>query len=280
MVQCPMSKSPKSKAKPMKTILLIAALLVCQDARAAQGFTFSDPAFLAAAGGRAFNPTNNTTVTNLFLWVAARFEAYANNDPVGSVTDQSGHGNNGSQTGGARPTFKTGVQSGRPGFLFADTHSLDFGNVVNLTTSNMTFYVVGNTTETGMDMTPRAYIVKLPTVTDGAYWLWRFNGILLSGYYDGIADKQAGFLSSSTTHHIYTVTLNRSGGTNSIRADGVLQQATPYTPESANISNSGSLTLGLSHIGHIEEVLVYYGAHTEFQSRTVEAFLNGYYNTH
>jgi hypothetical protein len=59
-----------------------------------------------------------TSVTGCQLWIEAAKEAYANNDPCGTLTDWSGNSRNMTALTTARPLFKTNVQNGLPSFLF------------------------------------------------------------------------------------------------------------------------------------------------------------------
>jgi hypothetical protein len=63
---------------------------------------------LPALGGAAFAPTD---IAGLQFWVAARLEAFANNDPVPTWTDQSGSGRNATSATN-QPTFKTSQVNG------------------------------------------------------------------------------------------------------------------------------------------------------------------------
>lgn len=67
----------------------------------------------ALYSGRAFAPTD---IAGLKLWLAAdRISGLADGDPVGTWSDLSGQGNHATQaTGSKKPTYKTGVQNGKP----------------------------------------------------------------------------------------------------------------------------------------------------------------------
>lgn len=51
------------------------------------------------------------------IWLDANQEGYANDDPVGQLTDWSGNGNHFTSSASARPTFKTNRINGRPSVL-------------------------------------------------------------------------------------------------------------------------------------------------------------------
>jgi hypothetical protein len=63
----------------------------------------------------SFSPPD---ITGLYAWYDADQLGLANNDPVSSWTDESGGGRH---LTGTAPTFKTGIQVGKPGVLFDGT---------------------------------------------------------------------------------------------------------------------------------------------------------------
>jgi hypothetical protein len=63
----------------------------------------------------SFSPTD---ITGLYAWYDADQLGLADNDPVSSWTDESGGGRH---LTGTAPTFKTGIQVGKPGVLFDGT---------------------------------------------------------------------------------------------------------------------------------------------------------------
>ena len=54
----------------------------------------------------------------LAFWYKMDAESYANNDPIGTMTDQSGNGMNALASGGNRPTFQTSQINGKPAAYF------------------------------------------------------------------------------------------------------------------------------------------------------------------
>ena len=82
---------------------------------------------LTLSGGNVttavFNPVALGGGSSLAGWFKADALSLANNDPVSTWTDASGQTNNATQTLTARPAFKTNVQNGRPGVLFAAASS-------------------------------------------------------------------------------------------------------------------------------------------------------------
>lgn len=95
----------------------------------------------------------------------ARFLALADSDAVSSWTDRSASGNNATQTGSERPTFKANEFNGQPGIQFtsAGQSSLVLTNSIN----------VANTSETLLvsKKTALSSIIALSTdtsVSDGA----------------------------------------------------------------------------------------------------------------
>jgi hypothetical protein len=75
---------------------------------AAAALTISVPAVTATGGGGVV-PDDYTGLTG---WWDASQESFNNNDPVGTFTDRSGNSRHLTQSGSARPTFRTGVMPG------------------------------------------------------------------------------------------------------------------------------------------------------------------------
>ncbi len=79
----------------------------------------------------SFTPAN---LTSLYCWLDANAEAFADNDPVGTWTDQSGNGKSVTQsTSGSKPTFKTNIINGKPALRFDGTD-----DVLNWATNALT----------------------------------------------------------------------------------------------------------------------------------------------
>ncbi len=76
---------------------------------------------MSAIPPSAFTPLS---IAGCQLWLdASQLTGLTNNDPLSTWTDFSTHGRNATQTGGNRPTYKTGVQNGLPAILFDRTSS-------------------------------------------------------------------------------------------------------------------------------------------------------------
>jgi hypothetical protein len=69
---------------------------------------------------RAFSPLS---INGLQAWYRADNLPLNDGDAVSTWMDQSGYSNHATQSGGNRPTYKTGIQNGKPMVLFAPASS-------------------------------------------------------------------------------------------------------------------------------------------------------------
>jgi len=107
-----------------------------------------------AFGGASFAPTD---IANCSLWLAAdRITGLVDGDPVSTWADGSGNGKNATQTGTARPTYKTNILNGLP------VLRLDGSNDCMETASTVTV----------------ASIFFVAKYSGGATWATSFMGIL------------------------------------------------------------------------------------------------------
>lgn len=71
------------------------------------------------AGG-SFSPGDLSPL----VWIdTSQFAGLSDNDPISTATDASGNGNNFTQTGGARPTYKENITNSLPAMLFVHSSS-------------------------------------------------------------------------------------------------------------------------------------------------------------
>lgn len=65
----------------------------------------------------SFSPSD---LSGLKIWYKADSESYSDADPVGTMTDRSGLGNNATATGTDRPTYKTNILNGKAVYRFSN----------------------------------------------------------------------------------------------------------------------------------------------------------------
>lgn len=72
-------------------------------------------------------PVDLDDLPNIFFWFEADGQSFANNDPVGTLVDQSGNSHSPTSSGSNRPTYKTNILNGLPVIRFDGTDDyLDF----------------------------------------------------------------------------------------------------------------------------------------------------------
>lgn len=113
----------------MKRWLLVALLALCG---VASGTVVINSYRFATA---AYDPSTDAAVIE---WLKADALGLADNDPVGTWTASTG--NNATQTGAARPTFKTAIQNGKPVVRFDG--SGDFMDMADLASQAQPFTVL------------------------------------------------------------------------------------------------------------------------------------------
>ncbi len=143
--------------------------------------TFLLVASLAYGGGAltaAAHRRNNSVFTPLSiagcqLWLdASQLVGLSNNDPLSTWTDFSTHGHNATQSGGARPTYKTNVQNGQPAILFSLASSQYMTGSLTLSQPMTMFAVVQHVGGTNYQFyldgdTHRIAFVRDPTGSPG-----------------------------------------------------------------------------------------------------------------
>ena len=102
---------------------------------------------LLGGGGNAAAavPTLSYT-TNLKVQLMANAETYNNNDAMGTLTDQSGNGNNFTQaTAGLKGTYKTNIINGLSAYYFPDNDRLYASSYDSDDTKGLSIFVVMKT---------------------------------------------------------------------------------------------------------------------------------------
>ncbi len=124
------------------------------------------------AGGS--NPGPVPSIAGCQLWLdAGQLTGLSNNDPLSTWTDFSTHGHNATQSGSARPTYKTNVQNGIPAILFAAASTQFVTGALTLSQPMTLFAVVkhlntGHTYEFYLDCdTNRVAFLRLDQAAPG-----------------------------------------------------------------------------------------------------------------
>jgi hypothetical protein len=190
------------------------------------------------------------------LWYSADSLALANNDPIGSITDKSSHANNGSSSGAARPTFKTGIVNGLPVMRFAGAQYLAFTDIVK---AHATWFVLWNRTiATNNDFV-------LGNV-DNYYYL----------QYD-TAWYVAGGANITVAHPATTFYLKcaKYDGANYGRYTNGVAEAPQVGSGGIDIAALG--TINYVMYGDVAEFIIYDSALSDVDRQKVEAYLNNKY---
>jgi len=122
------------------TLLLLILLLLSSSIFPAQVVRIQQ--YKTSGGGGGFSPTD---IPGLKLWLKADSLSLSDGDPVGTWSDSSGNGNDGTQsTGSNKPTYKTAIQNGKPIIRFnsAFLNYLTFPDFLSAMTAGQVFIVV------------------------------------------------------------------------------------------------------------------------------------------
>jgi hypothetical protein len=167
----------------------------------------------ASTGAKTISTTNDGGLSDPpSLIYTATFAGLNDGDPVSSWPDSSGNGHNATQTGSARPTFKTNIVNGKPIVRFTSA---------GLSGLNLATTIPGNTAFTCITVQKIAASGSAQislAATDAA----PFGVIQTSG--DTFASDRAGYLHTSNEYlgfHIFIATLDGSGG-GTIYGDGTV----------------------------------------------------------
>ena len=203
--------------------------------------------------------------SGLQLWLRADSITGLNDgDPVDEWTDSSGNGNNATQTGGNRPTYRTDIINGRPVVRFnGSTNYLDF---------------------TSMNMQPATVfaVVKYELPAVNAPFLGNDTNNSYVGYYDNTIYyySTVGNMNVANTtpaaFQIITAHAQPPGSNSSIRIDG-----SPVVSGNYNWGTSTFVFIGRRNTerfeGDIAEVLIYSTNLNSTEIDEVEDYLSSKY---
>lgn len=209
------------------------------------------------SGGGGFTP-----VGSVFSWLDISALALADNDPIGTITDGSGNGNNASGSGATRPLFKTGIQNSLAMGLFdgSDDFLSVSGTLNNPNTIQIVFRVLSNASRM--------------VLFDGALlYSWISTNATPDYEYFGGSDFRVGGTPDTSTH---LITVVADGASTVIRVDGSVVTLSGGAP---GVNNLVGTLLGKSHNdanllnGYIGEVVMYNGVLSGGDISTNEAGL-------
>lgn len=206
-------------------------------------------------------------VAGMSLWLKADSLALSDGDPVSTWADESGNGYDATNTGTARPTFKTNILNGKPVIRFDGTNdclntSLTYGTSASI------------------------ILVATPSAQSNSYVLGTDGGggapAIISGFsskafeYYNPSDRET-IATSATGFHLVEVLKNSS---TSLKGyfDGT--EAFSITPAAAlaNALRIAASNVGDYFNGDIAELLIYPSALSDADRETVEAYLNDKYS--
>ena len=161
-------------------------------------------------GSSAFNPMS---VSGMAAWWAARLETgFANNDPVGTVVDQTGNGLTLTQaTASKKPLFLTGQKNGQPAFA-ADGVDDFFtgGDILDIGTGSIHFFFVAK-----FDSVAALSVIAAKSVAAGVanrYGIYQTAG---AGDWEGFVSDSTGTIRSAaggspdTAWHLFELVVDR-----------------------------------------------------------------------
>jgi uncharacterized repeat protein (TIGR02059 family) len=241
------------------------------------GLPLADITAQAVTNNVAWSPSN---ISGLKLWLKADVGAGTNDgDRVSSWTDQSGSGNNSTQSDlGQRPTYKTGIKNGLPAILHdtaSDQKTVTADSIAFSSAAGVSVFMVlqSNTT-----------LKTLLHITS--------PGNIYLGHGEGTANKFEQFcpfltpngwnsgITSITGNWVLLESITSSAAIN-LYVNAVVDKTVTVTSgsfsDTYSIQVGGRSDAGVTHSinGYIGEVLVYDSALSAGNRQLVEAYLNG-----
>jgi hypothetical protein len=222
---------------------------------------------LSASSGYGKFPASSflpSGLANLSLWLKADSLSLTNNDPVGTWYDSSGNSNDATQTGTARPTYKTNVLNGKPVVYMDDTDDGMVTPLVRNDGSAWSIFVVYN----------------MPVTASGGHRVIQGSNNFLIGPYDNFHKIYNGSFSLGTalsSAWVYVTATMVAGGGLTYRIDGALQATLNNTggPGTIYLGNSGAFSEPAAC--NIAELLVYTDTKNSTDITKVENYIKNKY---
>jgi hypothetical protein len=224
----------------VKTLWLTILALILGFATQAQTVLFAK-----SAAFRAFNPA--TYDANVGQWCAARFQSFANSDPVGTYTDSSGNARNFTASGSARPTFTTSAVNGLPALDFDGSDDwMSAGDVLDMGTGGLTIMMVFKMDSTGGVKTQLAK--SFAGDATGRYYFSHVSGNTDSVLDAGASNLSVSYADTSTSWQLVTIVFER-GVSLRIYKNGTLQDSDTLSDNTTNFNTTYALLLGAYNNG-------------------------------
>ena len=231
------------------------------------------------------------TVSGLKAWFAAdQITGLNDNDPVGTWSDLSGNGHNVSNTGDARPTYKTGIQNGLPVVRFDGTDDLlnTSGFGYDGANSEITVFVVGtrraSIADGGSFVTLSSAENSYPWQgwAQGAFfWEHQDNGYKLTTHRNDLQNALMDTLTTQDTFDVLAARINSSH--HRIYLNGALDGESVVASGAFNsdwfwIGGSPNDTGRNYKQWDIAEVIIYDSALSDTDRNNIETYLSDKYN--
>lgn len=240
-----------------------------------------DPALIGGLGsvsGVYLRTGTPSTISGLKLWLAAWDEAFANNDPVGTMRDGSGNGADCTQSSSSlKPTFKTGVIHSKPAYYFDGSD--DYVNVPDIfatMTAGEVFIVLQGDTNQGVG-TANTGLWAMPGTNDNENVPW-VDGNIYDGWFSTVR-KSCGNPGSIQTWHTYNV-ISTSSEYTALRNGTQFFTTASNTPGGArNNKTLGRSSLGSGYLfqGWIAELIIYDNKLSSGNRSAIYSYINGLY---
>jgi hypothetical protein len=181
-----------------------------------------------------------TDIAGCRVWVAADFESFADNDPVGTALNQGSSGGNPTAAGSTRPTFKTNILNGKPAYRFDGVDDgLVFGSDPR-DTGEVTLYAVVIPRGVAGAYDP-VYISGLPS--NGQRLALRVGTNPWGSYVSASGDKPANTTLVADTAYMLGI-VGSGAATASFRLNGVADGSWSGG-EMSGSNNAGSARIGV-----------------------------------
>ncbi len=215
-------------------------------------------------------PFTPLSIAGCQLWLDASQLTLNDADPVSTWTDFSTHGRNATQSGGARPTFRTGIINSKPAVLFTAASGQYMTGSITLS-QPMTVFVVLQNFGTGTDyhfvldgISNRVALVRL---SGGSGWdLFAGSDGIISGYDDTSWHYISGVVNGASSKLVMdgSVTSGLDTGTNSLGSTYV-------------VGGFGPSLGALGMDGYIAEMIIYDTALSDANRVLVQNYLKSKY---
>lgn len=216
----------------------------------------------------SFKPTD---ISDIQLWLAAdSITGLADTDPISTWPDKSGNGNDATQSGSNRPTFKTADLNGKPvvDFVYGSAQYFVLTNPIPVTT-DLTFFFVYKKTASST-LTP---IAGATTDANGYPSLYEWSDNY--GYF-GFNGNNVSYALTNLNGVYGYITLQSESGLDSVWRNGVNITVNTFAVATSTVSlqHIGRVGSGGQYsLGQIAEIIVYDRKITTVERQQVESYI-------